>query len=150
MARLPANILESAARLPLVELIPSGLLKMICDGLVNHIYGVTSRTPIVAHASLMVHHPRRGHQEITLLHYPNRTVADCLTQATICVYPVGCRQLNASIEMGDGVWKPLNPGDVMLTIYKEGATPGRVHKVRWNNREEAVACVCLKVLLTEA
>lgn len=146
-ARLPADVLGRAARLPLAELIPSGLLRIICERLVNHVYGATGRTPLIAHAALMAHHPSRGHQEVPLLHYPRRTSADCLTQATVCVHPIGCRELNASIETGDGVWQTLKPGDVFLTVYKEGGASGSAHRVRWTSRQDAVACVCLRVLL---
>jgi hypothetical protein len=149
-ARLPNDMLSAAARLPLAELVPSGLLRDLCDALVSHVYSVAGKTPLVAYASLVGHHPHRGHQELTLLHYPRRTAGDCLAQATVCVHPVGCRDLNASVETGDGLWKPLGAGDVFLSLYKEGATPGSAHRVRWTSREAAVPCVCLRVLMIAA
>jgi len=151
-ARLPSELMECAARLRLDELVSAGLVRRVCDRLVGHLRSVCGRTALVAHSALVAHHPRRPTSEVRVVHVAERTRAECLALATICLYPVGCRALQATIDAGDGVWRELRPGDVHISCYKERAAPGptTAHRIRWSACEDAVPCVCLRVLLVGA
>lgn len=148
-ARLPADLVSRAGRVPLAELSTSGLLRAIVEAVVNHVYTATGLTGMVAYVGLVVHDPDLADpQETPIARYPARSSQTCVAQATVCVHPVGCRQLCAAVDPGTGQWTDLEPGDVHVSAYgRKGADPATPHRLTWTDPRRAVPCVCVKILL---
>jgi hypothetical protein len=147
IARLPPDLIAREARTPLAELASSGILKTIVSRVIAHIYSATGQTGLLAYAALVVHDPGRTPTEVVLERYPDRTPTVCLAQASVSVHPIGCRDTCAVIDPGVGDWTPFEPGTVVASVYGRGAADAKRHELSWSNRDNAVGCVTLRLIL---
>lgn len=146
-ARLPPDLLARASRLALPELVSSGTIRGITDRVVNHVYSTTGQFGMVAYAELVVHDPARHPREFVLARYPERSSGVCVAQATVCVHPIGCRDIHAAIDPGTGDWTPVEPGTAVISCYGPKGADAVPHELTWTQRKDAVGCVCLRLLL---
>ncbi len=151
-ARLPSDLVARASRLPLSELCSSGMMREIVERVVNHVHATTGATTLPAYVGLVVHDPdgpdgpEPGH-EVAVARYPARSAQVCRAQATVCVHPIGCRDICAALDSGNGEWMALEPGDVHVTVYPTKGADAAAHQLTWTDSRCAVPCACLKILL---
>jgi hypothetical protein len=135
----------------LCEMHDGGVFTDIYSAVVALLFKSTGKCGLLAYSGLVLYRPGDEPVDCELARFDHRLTNDCVAQATVCVHPIGCRDVHATIDPGDGAPVPMRAGDVFLTCYDKASDGGEVpHAVAWEATSDAHMCACLSLLLVEA
>lgn len=150
-SRLADRLLLRIGSMTLTEMHDGGVFTDICSAVVALLFQSTGRCALLAYSALVLHRPGADPVDCELARFGHRLASDCIAQATVCVHPIGCRDVHTTIDPGDGLPVPMRAGDVFLTSYDMTSDGGDApHVVGWEATSDAHMCACLSLLLVEA